>query len=139
MNNIKRISLGLIIFLIGLTCFAQEPAGSFKKIKIKKNTFVKAVFDESNYKIVAFDKYGNPYEDAIKSFEYSYQTKKGGINVIAQTGNTISDIDLKKLQKEINKTNKVFFENIKAQASDSSFVTLPPIEYIFYQKNSSSR
>ncbi|MGZ3885376.1 MAG: hypothetical protein ACXVPD_14650, partial [Bacteroidia bacterium] len=58
------------------TCiaFSQE----VEKIKIKKeDPFLKAEFDNTNYKVIALDKYGNPYEEAIKSFAVTFQDTEG--------------------------------------------------------------
>jgi hypothetical protein len=46
-------------------------------IKVKKEKlFAKAAFDDTEYKVIAFDRYGNPHEQAIKSFTILYKEDK---------------------------------------------------------------
>ena len=55
-----------------ISLFSQE--GQVHKIKVEKEKlFVKAAFDETEYKVIAFDRYGNPHEQAIKSFTIFYK------------------------------------------------------------------
>lgn len=65
----------LLLAFLSLTSisFSQEN-GEVQTIKIKKEKlFAKAAFDDTEYKVIAFDRFGNPHEQAIKSFTIFYK------------------------------------------------------------------
>ncbi len=94
----------LLILLIGAfkhTAYSQD----VEKIKIKKeDPFLKAEFDESNYKVIALDKYGNPYENVVKSFVITFQDTEGHFKSKVE-GNTFPEKTIKYLKKRTRATN----------------------------------
>ena len=69
------IFFALILAFSSANFLAQSPDET-QIIKVKKeSSFVKAAFDETEYKVIAFDKYGNPHQNAIKSFTIFLQMK----------------------------------------------------------------
>ena len=64
----------LLAFLCFTTISFSQEKEEVKTIKIKREKlFVKAAFDDTEYKVIAFDRYGNPHEEAIKSFTIFYK------------------------------------------------------------------
>jgi len=54
----KNLLIGLLVIFFTIPVLSQE----VEKIKIKKeDPFFKAEFDYTNHKVIALDKYGNPY------------------------------------------------------------------------------
>ena len=116
----KVINKYKILFLLTAICllptytlFSQE---EIEKIKVKKeNPFVMADFDETKYKVIALDKYGNPHEDVVQSFVVSFQDSKGHFK-LAVVGNTFPEKTIKYLKKRERATNLCIKE---IQAIDS--------------------
>ena len=68
-----KTSLLLTFLTISSISFSQEKE-EVKTIKVKREKlFAKAAFDDTEYKVIAFDRYGNPHEQAIKSFTIFYK------------------------------------------------------------------
>ncbi len=122
----KSSALILCLLTIALTGFSQQ-VSEVKSIKIKKeNTFVKAAFDESEYKVVAFDKYGNPHEKAIKSFSIYYNDGKNNFKAPV-IGNTFPEKTIKFLTKKQKLATKICLQNIVATNDDGHNETLPDL------------
>lgn len=97
--------------------FGQEPNMPVK-IKIEKeSTFTKAAFDEAEYKVIAFDKYGNPHINAIKEFSIEYSDGKNTYKAPV-TGNTFPEKTIKFLTKKREIATKICLTNIKAENPD---------------------
>ena len=111
----------LVLFLPSFSSFSQEVS----KITIKReDTFFKAEFDETNYKVIALDKYGNPHENVIKSFVITYQDTKGHFECPV-TGNTFPKNTIKYLTKERKKVTNCCLKNIVAQDDEGHIQSLP--------------
>jgi len=117
----KHISLVVILTIIfSATCFSQE----VEKIKIKKeDPFFKAEFDETNYKVIALDKYGNPHENVIKSFKITFQDTQGHFESKV-VGNTFPEKTIKYLKKRTRATN-LCLKEIVAEDTDGHVQSLP--------------
>ena len=105
------------------TCFlkAQEDV---EKIKVKKeNPFVRAEFDETNYKVIALDKYGNPHENVVKSFVITFQDTKGHFKT-AIVGNTFPAQTIKYLKKR-EKATSLCLKEIVAEDSEGHIQSVP--------------
>ena len=96
-----------------------------QSIKIKKEElFIKAAFDETEYKVIALDKYGNPHEKAIKSFVISFNDN--GILMQAKVmGNVFPDKTIKFLTKKRTNSTKICLEKIVAENPDGHNENLP--------------
>lgn len=125
----KKLLLSSFICCIGLVpkiSFAQETQ-EVKSIKIKKeNLFTKAAFSEADYKVIALDRYGNPHENAIKSFAIFY---KEGKNVYEApvTGNTFPENTIRFLTKKKTTATKVCLTKLKAEDKDGHLEDLPDL------------
>lgn len=116
----KSLFLVVVSLLFSTFCFSQE----VEKIKIKKeDPFFKAEFDEANYKVIALDKYGNPYENVVKSFKITFQDTQGHFeNKVV--GNTFPDKTIKYLKKRTRVTN-LCLKEIVAEDAEGHVQTLP--------------
>ena len=106
----KKVHITLFAGLLFFSSFifSQESEG-IKTIKIKKEKlFVKAAFDDTEFKVIAFDRYGNPHEQAIKSFCILYQ-------------------DGKTMYQKLHKKNDLFLYDHKNKSKVLRRVTFTPM------------
>lgn len=116
----KNLVIGLLVIFFTLPAMSQE----IEKIKIKKeDPFFKAEFDYTNHKVIAVDKYGNPYENAIKSFVITFQDTEGHFQSKV-VGNEFPDKTVKYLKKRTKATN-ICLKEIVAEDADGHQQKLP--------------
>jgi hypothetical protein len=120
-------SILLVGFLFISHAFLCQEKEEVKSIKVKKEKlFSKAAFDETNYKVIAFDRYGNPHEQAIKSFCISYAEGKN-VYEAAVTGNTFPEKTIKFFTKTRSSATKICLTKLKAQDSEGHIEDLPDL------------
>ena len=106
--------------------FSQETEG-ITTIKIKKEKlFVKAAFDDTEFKVIAFDRYGNPHEQAIKSFTILYNENKTNYEAAVE-GNTFPQKTIIFLTKKKQVVTKICLTNLKAENPDGHIEDLPDL------------
>ena len=116
------ISLTLAPFISS----AQEK-GNVQTIKVEKEKlFVKAAFDETEYKVIAFDRYGNPHEQAIKSFTIFYKEDNRAYQAPVE-GNTFPKKTIDFLTKKKKMATKICLTNLKAQDKEGHLEDLPDL------------
>lgn len=114
-----------LIFISNQVLKAQEEP--VKKIKIEKEyAYVKAAFNEADYKVVAFDKFGNPHQDAIKSFVIQYIEDKK-VYQSAVEGNVFPEKTIKFLTKKKKYATKICLIKIVAQDKEEHLQSLPDL------------
>ena len=119
--------LVLCLVLIGSVFSQEKTEPSVKKIKIEKESlFVKAAFDEAEYKVIAFDRYGNPHAQAIKSFTIKYVDGKTTYEAPV-VGNTFPDKTIQFLTKKRKYATKICLSNIVAEDKDGHIENLPEL------------
>ena len=123
LNNTKLI---LFLFFFGsITCsfsFAQQP----QTIKVKKESnLVKAVFDNTEFKLMVVDRFGNPKENKIVSYKLFVKTKKD-TKEFAGFNNSLSSQMIIYLNK-LSKAAKLFFTEINVQEDDTHLTKLPDV------------
>jgi hypothetical protein len=121
--NISKYILLLFAFLLlpSWLLSQEEP----EKIKIEKEeTFLKADFDDVNYKVIALDKYGNPYEDVVKSFVITFQDSKGHFRSEV-IGNTFPKKTINYLTKGRDKATNICLRDIVAEDKEGHTQKLP--------------
>ena len=107
--------------------FSQEITEEVKTIKVKKEKlFVKAAFDDTEFKVIAFDRYGNPHEQAIKSFTILYKEGKTTYQAPVE-GNTFPQKTIDFLTKKKKLATKICLTNIKAEDKTGHIETLPDL------------
>lgn len=105
---------------------AQEDE-QVQTIKVKKESiFVKAAFDESEYKVIAFDRFGNPHENAVTSFSIYYKEGKNAYEA-AVSGNTFPEKTIKYLTKKKSTATKICLTKLKAKNPDGHEESLPDL------------
>ncbi len=120
-----------IIFII---CILAKTIVSYSQnspeittIKIKKERiYVKAAFDESNYKVVALDKFGNPHENAITSFSIFYKEGKKSYEATVD-GNVFPKKTIDFLTKKKKSATKVCLTKLKAADENNHVEELPDL------------
>jgi hypothetical protein len=116
-----RCLLSFILLLYTFSSYSQE----IEKIKVKKeDPFLKAEFDNTNYKVIALDKYGNPYEDVVKSFAITFQDTDGKFRS-AVMGNTFPKKTIDYLTKKRKKATTICLTEIVAQDNEGHIQNLP--------------
>ncbi len=118
----KRIVLFILLFC-GIKLYAQEPVQTIK-VKREQN-IVKAVFDNTEYRLFAVDRFGNPRENEIVSYVLWIKESKGTKKFVGES-NTLTPEMLKELRK-LKKATKIFFTNIKVKADDEHIADLPDV------------
>ena len=118
----KKLVLLFCLILAG-TASAQENVGTIK-VKREQN-LVKAVFDNTEYKLFAVDRFGNPRENEFVSYTLWIKEKKV-TKEFKGYSNTLTPEMLKEL-KSLKKACKIFFTNIKVKGDDDHLVDLPDI------------
>lgn len=118
----KKLLLIISLFSSGYIS-AQENVGTIK-VKREQN-LVKAVFDNTEYKLFAVDRFGNPRENEFVSYTLWIKEKKV-TKEFKGFSNTLTPEMLKEL-KSLKKASKIFFTNIKVKGDDDHLVDLPDI------------
>ncbi|MES2567193.1 MAG: hypothetical protein V4565_10025 [Bacteroidota bacterium] len=124
----KQLLKGTFLFFISFasTSYSQV-ANEVKSIKVKKEKlFVKAAFDDTEFKVIAFDHYGNPHEQAIKSFSIFYKDGKTSYQAPVQ-GNTFPKKTIDFLTKKKKEATKICLTNLKAEDKDGHIEDLPDL------------
>lgn len=106
--------------------FSQNPSSPIK-IKVEKEvTFVKAAFDEADYKVIAFDKYGNPHIESVKEFTIEYMDGKN-IYKAPVLGNKFPEKTIKFLTQKRETATNICLRNIKAENKDGHLEEIPDL------------
>jgi glycyl-tRNA synthetase beta subunit len=115
--------LPLFFLFLSVSLFAQEQPQTIK-IKREQN-LVKAVFDNTEYRLFAVDRFGNPRENEFVSYTLWIKEKKDTKKFIGYS-NTLTPEMLKEL-KSLKKATKIFFTNIQVNGDDDHIVQLPDV------------
>lgn len=124
----KNLQLIILCSFLMSSVFSQEKTEEpVKKIKIEKEfLFVKAAFDEADYKVIAFDRFGNPHAKAIKSFTIKYIDGKTTYEAPVE-GNIFPDKTIQFLTKKRKYATKICLSKIVAEDKDGHFENLPDL------------
>lgn len=121
-----RFSFFLLSFWLTQHLYSQEQE-PVQTITVKKGSlFSKAAFDESDYKVIAFDRYGNPHEKAIKSFSIFYTEGKTAYEAPV-IGNTFPDKTIRFLTKKKTSATKICLTKLIAVDPDGHEEKLPDL------------
>ncbi len=123
--NIKNIKF-LLIFCCCVISISKTIAQQPTVIKIKKESnLVKAVFDNTEFKLVVMDRFGNPKDNKIASYKLYIKTKKD-TKEFKGYSNSLSPEMINYLNK-LKKAAKLFFTEINVEEEDSHFTKLPDV------------
>lgn len=122
-----------LLLMFFLSCWLMPPGlyaqeeEAIQTISVKKGKqFSKAAFDESEYKVIAFDRFGNPHENAIKSFSIFYKEGKTAYEA-AVTGNTFPAKTVRFLTKKKPTATKICLTRLIAVDKDGHEESLPDL------------
>lgn len=118
----KKLLFIFLLFVSG-KIISQENIGTIK-VKREQN-LVKAVFDNTEYKLFAVDRFGNPRENEFSSYSLWIKEKRT-VKEFKGNSNTLTPDMLKEL-KSLKKATKIFFTNIMVRADDDHLVQLPDV------------
>jgi hypothetical protein len=103
--------------------FAQEEPLT---IKVKKESnLVKAVFDNTELRLMVIDRFGNPKENRVSSYKL-WIKGKGTVKEIDGFSNSLNADMLAALKKQ-TKATKIFFTEIIVTDDDGHLVKLPDV------------
>jgi hypothetical protein len=118
----KKLLFIFLVFVSG-KIISQENIGTIK-VKREQN-LVKAVFDNTEYKLFAVDRFGNPRDNEFASYTLWIKERKT-TKKFEGSSNTLTPEMLKEL-KSLKRATKIFFTNINVKTDDEHFVELPDI------------
>jgi hypothetical protein len=125
-NKLITFLLICLVYFNVTTVVAQTPS-DLKTITIKKEiVFVKAAFDEAEYKVIAFDRFGNPHESAVKSFVIFYKEKNKAYEKKI-SGNVFTEEVINYLTKKRKTAIKICITTIVAETKDGHLEDLPEL------------
>jgi len=123
----------LPLFFCFLSCgivtsvMAQEP----QTIRVKKESnLTKAVFDNTELKLIIVDRFGNPRENRI-AFYKLYVKGKRETKEFSGYGNSLSPEMVNYLKKQ-SSASKIFFTEISAKDDDEHLVSLPDVIEVWF-------
>ena len=125
----KKLNTILLIFLVyfSVSSAVAQTTTDLKTIKVKKEaTLVKAAFDEADFKVIAFDRFGNPHENAVKSFVIFYKEKNSAYEKKI-SGNVFTEEVINYLTKKRKTATKICISSIIAETSDGHLEELPSL------------
>lgn len=127
----RRINFWIIILIWFCSSMHMQLLAQYgsttKSIKIKRDhLFIKAAFDETEYKVIAFDKYGNPHEKAIKSFCIIYKENKSTYQTVV-IGNTFPNKIITFLTQKKKNATKICLTQVKAEDTEGHIEDLPDL------------
>ena len=125
----KKLNTILLIFLVyfSVSSAVAQTTTDLKTIKVKKEaTLVKAAFDEADFKVIAFDRFGNPHENAVKSFVIFYKEKNRAYEKKI-SGNVFTEEVINYLTKKRKTATKICLSSIIAETRDGHLEELPSL------------
>lgn len=122
---LMKNNLLFVFLLISASFFAQEPT----PIKVKRESnLVKAYFDNTEYKLIPIDRFGNPQENPIKSYKFWV---KGQDGFLQGYDNSLSAEMIKALKK-VKKATKIYFTEINVEEDNGHMVKLPDVYEVWF-------
>jgi hypothetical protein len=103
---------------------AQEEEPQTIKIRRESN-LVKAVFDNTEMRLMVIDRFGNPKENKIVSYKL-WIKGKGNVQALDGYSNSLTPDMIRTLKKQ-SKAVKIFFTEISVQEDDGHLVKLPDV------------
>ena len=120
--------LFLTFFLMSFFSKAQDEP---KTIKFKRESnLVKAVFDNTELRLLVIDRFGNPKENKIVSYKLWIKGKGDPIEFDGYN-NSLNAEMIKSLKKQ-SKAVKIFFTEINAQEDDGHLIKLPDVIEVWF-------
>ena len=127
----KCFSFKIILVLFGCFLYSLNFAQQPQTIRIKKESNLsKAIFDNTDLKLVVVDRFGNPRENKIASYKL-YVKGKRETKEFSGYGNKLNPEMIAYLNKQ-NNASKIFFTEISANDDDEHLVRLPDVIDVWF-------
>ena len=110
---------------LSLFCLCFQVNGQQTFVVKKESLLFKAIFDNTEYKLIAIDRYGNLSDSKIISYKF-YVKEKNGVRQFEGYGNELN-ADILKYLKKLKNAAKIFFTEIMAEDENHHLVKLPDI------------
>ena len=125
MKNLLRIVLFSLALLSGECINAQEPV----TIKVKREqNLVKIYFDNTEYRLIPVDRFGNQKENQVKSYKLWI---KGIDKPFIGFDNALND-DMTKALKKLKKSTKIFFTEINVVDDNGHLLKMPDVYEVWF-------
>lgn len=128
MKAFYKIVFTAVLFLVSGYGFSQEDEPKVIKVKRESN-LVKAYFDNTELRIMAIDRFGNPRENKIKSFKFYVKGKK--LKEFNGFDNNLSAEMIKELNSQ-KKAAKIYFTEIMVEDDNGHLLKLPDIYEVWF-------
>lgn len=125
--KIKSLFILLLLSLQINVMLAQEPA----TIRVKReSSLVKAVFDNTERRLMVVDRYGNPRDNKIASYKLFIKGKRD-TKEFTGYGNNLT-FEMIKYLNSTKSASKLFFTNLNATDDDGHLVKLPDVIEVWF-------
>lgn len=129
----KLSFLKISILFLFTSCYfsstAQDDGPQTIRIK-KESNLAKAVFDNTELRLMAIDRFGNPKENKIVSYKLWIKSKSNAYAMEGYSNNLNSEM-IQALKKQ-TKATKIFFTDITAQEDDGHLIKLPDVIEVWF-------
>ncbi len=129
MGNNQSIKYVVFLFLVISTYSLYPQQTDTLRVK-KKTNLLKAEFDNISFKVFAVDRFGNPKENVIQSFEIHFNLNGSGRNYVCSSAWLEEE-----MINEIRKTHQsmeLSFTEVKALSESGEIIRLPDFKRMFY-------
>jgi hypothetical protein len=116
-----------LIFLSGNNSLSAQDDPVSIKVR-KEQNLVKAYFDNTELKLMAVDRFGNPKENKMLSYKFWIKGEKGSIQGYSNSLNPNMTAELKKLKK----ATKIYFTEISVEDDQGHAVKLPDLYEVWF-------
>jgi len=121
-SGFKRLLLVISLLTQGMTLLAQDPPS----IKVKKSSnLAKVAFDNTAYKLVVMDRFGNPTEARILNYRLHVKLKRE-TRVFEGNSNALTR-EMVNFLNGLNSATKIFFTDLKAEEKEGHLSDLPDL------------
>lgn len=128
MNSLRFCVLTALLLTANF-CLAQEQTPTTIKVR-KESDLSKAVFDNTERRLMVVDRFGNPRENKIATYKLYVKTKRDTKEFIGY-GNSLSSEMIKYLNS-LSSASKIFFTGISATDDNGHLVKLPDVIEVWF-------
>ncbi len=123
----KNLVFFSIVFTINTSLTAQETPS----IKVRKSSnLAKVVLDNSAYRLVVIDRFGNPTEAKILNYRLHIKLKRN-TRVFEGNSNSLTR-EMISVLNGLNDATKIFFTEIKAEEDEGHLISLPDLIEVWF-------
>lgn len=121
----------IFFFFFSIFCSSHVFSQETKTIKVRKESdLVKAVFDNTEFKLIAIDRFGNPKDNKIVSYKL-YVKEKKGTKEFQGYSNRLNP-DMVSYLNKLKNSAKIFFTEISVKDDDEHLIKLPDVIDVWF-------